>query len=462
MTTGLQHFRAKKIGILGFGAEGKALLDFFLKHDIIPSVYDVKEQVREFLPPNFKGEFVCGAAYLDSLDQIDIVFRSPGIPRGIQKLLEAEKKGVEISSATKLFFELCRGQIIGVTGTKGKGTTATLIYEILRAGKKEAYLGGNIGAVLLDQLSTIDDKTFVVLELSSFQLEDLDVSPHYAVVLGIMPEHLDHHQSAENYFSAKSNIVAHQTPKDRVVLCADNQITKRLATGIASKKYWVSTQSIAEPGGYQVGGQLCFNLDGREEIICQTDELQLAGKHNWQNVLAAVVIARLAGVDIAHIRQAVLNFRGLPHRLQIVGTYNGVTYVNDSLSTIPESAIAAIETFLAPKIMILGGSEKFSNYRDLARKIAASNVRAVFLIGQTSPKIKKALQDAEYSGVISDDIDNLQDIVRGASSIANRGDVVLLSPASASFGLFKDYADRGRQFEQAVKKLIEHDETGQT
>ncbi|MDP2933090.1 MAG: UDP-N-acetylmuramoyl-L-alanine--D-glutamate ligase, partial [bacterium] len=336
------------------------------------------------------------------------------------------------------------------------------IYEILRAGKKEAYLGGNIGSVLLDQLSTIDDKTFVILELSSFQLEDLDVSPHYAVVLGIMPEHLDHHKSAQHYFSAKSNIVVHQTPKDRVVLCADYPVTKQLALALASKKYWVSTQSIAEPGGYQAGGQLCLNLDGREEIICQTDELQLAGKHNWQNVLAAAVIARLVGVGIAHIRQAILNFRGLPHRLQIVGTFNGVVYVNDSLSTIPESAIAAIEAFPAPKILILGGSEKFSDYRNLAEKIAASDVRAIFLIGQTSPKIKKALQDAGFTGVISDDIDNLQDIVREASSIASRGDVVLLSPASASFGLFKDYADRGRQFEQAVKKLIERDETGQT
>lgn len=435
------------------------MLDFFLKHDIVPAVYDAQERVREFLPPNFEGQFVFGPAYLDSLDRLDIVFRSPGIPRGLKPLLAAEKKGVEISSATKLFFKLCHGRIIGVTGTKGKGTTATLIYEILRAGQKDAYLGGNIGAVLLDSLPAIDRETFVILELSSFQLEDLDVSPSYAVVLGIVPEHLDHHPSAEHYVSAKSNIVAHQTPRDRAVLCADYPMTKRLAIGLASKKYWISTQSVAEPGGYQAGGRLCFNLDGREEIICHTDELRLAGKHNWQNVLAAAVIARLAGVGMAHIRRAVLNFRGLPHRLQIVGSYNGVTYVNDSLSTIPESAIAAIDTFPAPKIMILGGSEKFSDYRHLAETIAASRVRGVFLIGQTASKIKRALRDAKYSGVIADDKDNLQAVVRGASSMASRGDVVLLSPAAASFGLFKDYADRGRQFEQAVKNLIEHDET---
>lgn len=456
------HFVEKSIALLGLGLETTDILHWLSQHsqNCSITVFDQKSKsdLADFLinlPDNLKLHFSLGSDYLKpGLSQFDFIFRSPGFHRLHPDLLTAQQKGVKILSATKLFFQFCPCPIIGVTGTKGKGTTTTLIANILKASDINAYVAGNIGQSSLKLLDYLKSSDWVCLELSSFQLQDLTTSPHLAVVLNITSEHLDMHQSVNEYRQAKVNLVRFQTKKDLAVINADYPFAHSLAKITQAQVYWFSRFKRVL-GGYVQKKRLYLKLKGQPILIGSTEKLKLKGQHNWENIIASITAARLAGASIPAIKKAVYDFKGLEHRLELVKAVAGIEYYNDSFSTTPETAIAAIKSFSQPTILILGGSDKGSDYTRLGQTIATSlYLKAIILIGQMAQNIEAAINRAGRCPCpIIKGLTDMKSIVIKASHLAQPGSVVVLSPACASFDMFKNYKDRGLQFKQAVKQI---------
>ncbi len=449
----IDKYRDKKIAIIGYGSEGRQLADFFSNQGIGADVLDQRDLSAEIFPSGIRP--VSGGGYLEKLEKYEIIFRSPGVNPSQPQFERSLASGRKITSLTNLFFELCPCPIVGVTGTKGKGTTAALITEIFRASGKEVFFGGNVGNPPLVFLPKLDANCLVVLELSSFQLIDVHHSPHFAVVLNVTADHLDYHRDIAEYRSAKSPIVRYQNPGDISVFDADDQGSRDMARLTSGKRYWFSLEKITEPGAYFARGQLRLNISGSDRVICSATDLQLPGRHNLANALAAIALAGAAGVQDGDIAAAVKSFRGQPHhRLEKVGKFSGILYVNDSAATMPDASIAALDSFSEPKVIILGGSDKGADYQILANRIASGrDIRGVILIGPVAGKIGSALDLAGYSGQRKTGMSDMAEVVSAAREIAREGDIVLLSPASASFGMFKSYQDRGEQFMKEAKKI---------
>lgn len=455
-----EDLKDKKIAILGLGVEGISSLKFFSRYRAEVSIRDKKDEkdIDQGILEKAKqltSDFTFGPAYLHNLLTFDIIVRSPSIRPDQPEILEAAHKGVKITSNTKTFFDLCPAEIIGVTGTKGKGTTAVLISEMLSKGSLRVFVGGNIGKPPLDFIDEVDSKDWVVLEMSSFQLIDIEKSPHVAVVLMVTSEHLDWHRSSEEYISAKTNIVSHQSSEDFAVINVDHPGSSGFSDKTVSKQISVSLFKEQNPGVFVKNEIVMRNFNGKIEEILPTKDIYLRGRHNVENISAAAAAASVVGVGVGDIAKVAKSFKGLPHRLEFVREIEGVKYYNDSFSTTPETAIAAIKSFTEPLILILGGSEKESDYSDLAEEINRSNnIRKVVLIGDTAEKIEGAIgKFGKYREKFIKGTKNMTEIVLSTKSVATAGDVVLLSPASASFGIFKNYKDRGEQFRSIVNKL---------
>lgn len=430
-----------KIALLGYGIEAESAYNYYKQ--LYPAAefvaYDDKSAPKNKLP---KGVTFSGDHHDFHNIAADIVVRTPAIAPS-----RVSSTG-KITSVTKEFFAKCPAPIIGVTGTKGKGTTCSLITEILKAAGKKVWLVGNIGAPALDVLSSVKPDDIVVYELSSFQLWDLNKSPHVAVVLMVEPEHLEVHPSFEDYIQAKANIVSHQTPEDVVVYHPTNQYSQQIAVqspALTKKKYF-------HPEGTHIANKTVV-ID--EHNICSINDINLLGQHNLENVCAAVTAAWEFTQDVAAIKHAVTNFEGLPHRLQFVSEVKGVCFYDDSISTTPGSAIAALNSFEQPKVIILGGSSKKASFDELARKIANSSIRKVILVGTEADTIRAELDKVSFGNYELFRKMNMVKLVERAAELTQPDDVVLLSPACAGFDSFSSYADRGNQFTQAVKLLEE-------
>ena len=430
-----------KIGIIGFGLEGQAAYRYW-KHSAEITICDINNIE---LPPGVPNQV--GPNYLADISRFDLIVRSPIIkPSDLIASTDHDIRD-KITSNTNEFFRVCPTQnIIGVTGTKGKGTTSALITKILETAGKRVHLGGNIGLPalsLLDNKITKDD--WVVLELSNFQLIDCRYSPHIGVCLMISPEHLNWHTEVNEYYNAKTQLFRHQTGDDVAIYYAKNENSQRIAS---TGKGW-KIPYCEEPGATIKNGFI--HIAGHE--ICATSEFGLRGEHNWQNICAAVTTVWQTCQNIAAIRQVLTSFTGLEHRLELSETINDVQYFDDSFGTTPETAMVAINAFNQPKIIILGGSNKGAAYDNLAQTISSTNVRMALLIGDQAPVIASALQRIGYQNYQFGG-NNMEEIVKTCHSLAQPGDVVLLSPACASFDMFKDYKDRGDQFKQAVLSLV--------
>lgn len=459
----LEELKNKKIAILGLGMEGIATTEFLLSNGISFTILDKKSEqaVQDLYPEIYaklKGKnisFLCGDDYLSHIESFNVIFRSPGIPVLTPELVAAQQKGVEITSQTKLFFDLCPCPIIGVTGTKGKGTTSTLIYQMLQQAGKSAFLGGNIGRPPVSFLTELTKESVVVLELSSFQLQDLTKSPHIAVVLMITSEHLDYHATTEEYVDAKRNILRYQTTGDFAVINRDYPASNESDIHTDGQVYFVSRErEVPEQGCFIKDQAVWIRRNGKDEKIIDASEIALLGKHNWENVCSAVMAASLSGVSKESMVSVLKTFTGLEHRLEFVAEINGVNYYDDSFSTTPETAIAAIESFDQPEILILGGSSKGSDFTELGQVIShASNIKAIIGIGEEWKRIKNALTVDGSQFTVIEGARNMKEIILEASEIAEKGDVVLLSPGCASFGMFTDYKDRGNQFKKEVIRL---------
>lgn len=456
----MQDFKEKFIAVLGAGIEGFSSAAFLKKKGAYVTVLDQKteseldpEIVRKFRELYIETIFAPNC--LTNLSKFEILLRTPGIRPDLAELQQAVQNGAVLTSNTKVFFDNCPAKIIAVTGTKGKGTTASLIAEILKRAGKTAHLGGNIGTPALDLLPNITPNDLVVLELSSFQLFDLQKSPHVAVVLMVVAEHLDWHKNVKEYKEAKFNIAKYQNPQDFTIVSIDYPASKEFLNIGQGKKLQVSIESELSNGVFVSNGQLYRRVGAAAELVVPVDQVGLFGKHNLENIAAAVGAVTALGVKVEPMIEAIKEFKGLEHRLEFVKDVNGVKYYNDSFSTTPETAIAAIKSFSQPEIVILGGSDKGSDYTELGQQIANSqNVKAVILIGQMGPKIKEAIDKAgEFKGKFLEGAKNMGEIVAQAKEIAENGDMALLSPACASFDMFKNYKDRGIQFKETVNKL---------
>lgn len=426
-----------QVAIVGYGVEGRSAYRYFAAQGADITIFH-KERPAD-LPQDVR---VVLTEHATDLHGFDVIMRSPPIrPESLQT-------DGRISTVIKEFFAVFGTErVIGVTGSKGKGTTSSLIFEMLKAAGKRVHLAGNIGVPALDLLPEAKDGDYVVLELSSFQLWDLDVSPHIAVLLMMEPEHLDVHSSVDEYVAAKANIASHQGPEDMLIYLPGNELTMQAASNATGRKM----PYTAPPGAHVEDGFIVMD----EQRIIATDQLGLVGQHNIDNACAAVTAAWQVTKDVAAVRQALQEFKGLPHRLQFVAEVDDVRYYDDSIATTPGSAIAALQAFEQPKVIILGGSDKGADFAELATEVQRQTMRGVVLIGEMSEKIKAALRNA---GVPDDQIYTLgkaamPDIVARVARLARAGDVVIMSPACASFDMFRDYKDRGEQFIAAVKQL---------
>lgn len=435
-----------KIATLGYDVEGRASYDYFAAqgHELTICDQNPATQVPDGVPT------VLGEDYLDDLDRFDLLVRTAGLPP--QKILD-KNPGVagKITTHINEFLKVAPTRnIIGVTGTKGKGTTSTLIAKMLEAAGKDVRLGGNIGLPPLTFLNELTPESWVVLELSSFQLIDLQRSPHIAVCLMVVPEHLDWHIDINEYTTAKSQLFARQTVEDTAIYYADNELSKQIAAHSPGHKIPYYTP----PGASVQNGTITIN----DQTICRTDELKLLGQHNWQNVCAAVTAVWQTTQNVEALRSVLSSFAGLPHRLEFVRELDGVKYYNDSFGTTPETTIAAIQAFDKPIILIAGGYDKGADYNEMVSTILASNVKHVICMGVTGDKIADILEERKDERCVTYTVWSphnvaMADIVAAARKQVDPGDVVLLSTGSASFDMFKNYKDRGEQFMKAVRAL---------
>jgi len=449
-----EKYKDKKICVLGFGIEGQATFEYLEKNGISATICD-KLPRNDFIKNNpryIEENHILGDDYLQHLGEFDVVYKTPGISPLIPEIVKAEKGGTLFTSQIEDFFDLCPVPIIGVTGTKGKGTTSTMIYQMLKHAGRDVFLGGNIGIPAISFIDDLKVDSIVVLELSSFQLQVARKSPQIAVLLNVTSEHLDYHKDTEEYRQSKANIVKFQKESDYAVINADYDIPKEMAKATKAHKLYFSR--FKEVTGCFVNDrdEIVLNYDQNERIVAQASDLQLRGRHNLENATAAVLAASVAGVSLDVVTDTLIGFIGLEHRLEFVKEHNGVKFYNDSFSTVPETAIAALDSFSEPIILIVGGSSKKSDFTELGKKIAAANVKAIIIIGDTAEEIKKSIPK-DFDGQIIEGLTKMSEIILETQKLAVAGDVVLLSPASASFGLFENYKDRGNQFKEAVNQL---------
>lgn len=431
-----------KVAILGFADQGRAAYEYW-KSDNDITICDSREDIE--LPSGVESQL--GKNFLDNLERFELIIRGAPSIHPIS-IIDANSPAImgKVTTVTNEFFRVCPTKnIIGITGTKGKGTTSTLIAKILEAARKKVHLGGNIGTPPLDMLkASIKSEDWVVLELANFQLIDIRYSPHIAVCLMVVPEHLDWHSDINEYLAAKQQLFAHQSADDLAIYYAKSR-NSRL---IASTSPGVKIPYMKAPGA-TVNDDLII-IDG--QTVCHTSELKLLGRHNWQNVCAAITAVWVITQDIEAMRSVLTSFSGLEHRLEFVLESNDVEYYDDSFGTTPETAIVAIQAFDRPKVVILGGSDKGAGFEKLAQTVKDGNVREVLTIGKTGPVIGQALLHHGFQN-ISEGGRTMSEIVANASRLAQPGDVVLLSTACASFDMFENYKDRGEQFRQAVQAL---------
>lgn len=432
------------VAIIGYGVEGRAAYDYWsLDNDIT-----ICDQNAELVVPSGVASQL-GEGYLQNLERFDVIVRSPFVRPDAIVAANSVDAIPKITSSTNEFLRVCPSRnIIGVTGTKGKGTTSSLITAMLQAAGKTVHLGGNIGVAALELLKAdISPDDYVVLELSSFQLIDLQQSPHLAVCLMVVPEHLDWHTSEEEYLAAKQQLFRWQTTDDIAVYYSANDRSVRIASAGEGTKvpYMESPGAVVEND--------IIKIDDQE--ICPVSELKLLGKHNWQNACAAVTAVWQITQDQQALRAALTSFSGLPFRIEFRREVNGIRYYNDSFATGPGSCIAAMQSIEGPKVMILGGYDRGLDLTELAEAITeqGENIRHTLIIGASKERLAEVLRAHNITNFTITDAGTMPDIVREATDLASPGDSVVLSPAFASFGLFKNFEDRGLQFNAAVEAL---------
>jgi UDP-N-acetylmuramoylalanine--D-glutamate ligase len=462
----MDEFTGKRIVILGLARQGRALARYAAEAGAEVVVSDLRpaSALRETLSElhDLDIEFVLGEHPSRLLDGTDALAVSGGVPLSAPIVTEAQQRGVRITNDSLEFMMRCPAPVIGITGSAGKTTTTALTGAMCRESGRRTWVGGNIGRPLISDLDQMEASDLVVQELSSFQLELWDPafgheqvkSPQVAGVLNITPNHLDRHETMEAYSSAKANILRHQTADDVAVLCADDPGAMQLRSLVRAGRR-LRTFSLREPvsdGAYLRAGQVWLRDESGETVVCEVGEVRLRGQHNVLNVLAAVTLASSAGVGVEAMRRAIRGFTGVAHRLEQVATVRGVQYVNDSIATAPERALAAINAFEEPLVLLAGGRDKKMAWDEWSQQVAR-RARHVILFGDLAPMLEERLSREAGLQAGLTRAGSLQEAVEKAACVAQPGDVVLLSPGGTSYDAYVDFEERGEHFRQLVKAL---------
>jgi UDP-N-acetylmuramoylalanine--D-glutamate ligase len=435
--------------VIGLAREGVDLTRFLTSHGASVVVSDQKsaDQLKEAVGQLGDGDvsLKLGGHDLSHLDGVDVVYASPGVPPEHELLQAARGRNIQLSSLVELFFALCPSPILGITGSAGKSTTTSLVGDIFAAAGRDVFVGGNIGRPLLGQLERMSRSSWVVMELSSFQLEPLHVSPHIALVTNVTPNHLDRHPSMEAYWAAKGQILAHQSPSDWAVLNADDAWTLRYRPRGRLLRF--SLEGVVE-GAYLAGEHLML----LGEPLLDVADVQLRGRHNLANVLAAAAVAHAAGIERESMRAGIRAFQGVAHRLQTVAERDGVRFIDDSIATAPERSIAALQAYDEPLVLIAGGRDKHLPMEAWAGLIA-KRVKHVVLLGEMGDLVETAVRTANPRYTALSRAATMDEAVAQAARVSRSGDVVLLSPGGTSYDMYQDFEERGRDFARAVTEL---------
>ena len=459
METFFRQMQGKRIAFCGIGGSNLPLVKLFHKKGAQVAACD--KRPREALGAA-AGELEqmgiplhLGETYLQGLD-VDILFRTPGMPFTLPELTQARQKGIVVTSEMEVFFDLCPCKIYGVTGSDGKTTTTTILAEFLRAAGKTVHLGGNIGRPLLPEIEAIGPEDVAVVELSSFQLISMRRSPDVAVVTNLSPNHLDVHKDMEEYVQAKKNIFLHQTAFSKTVLSCDNELTRAFFPEIRGQALGFSRRQACAWGAWRSPeGKIYWSAGGERVPVLDETDIRLPGRHNLENYLAAIAAA-FGDVPPEAMRQVAKEFAGVPHRAELVRVCGGVSYYNDSIATSPTRTIQGTLSMYPQKILLIaGGYDKHIPYDAIGPAIL-EKAKALILLGDTAEAIQAAVENAPgyRPGILPIvRVSSMEEAVEAARSLAKEGDIVSLSPASASFDRYPNFEARGNHFKELVQQI---------
>ncbi|HHU76659.1 MAG TPA: UDP-N-acetylmuramoyl-L-alanine--D-glutamate ligase [Firmicutes bacterium] len=458
MNNGLKE---KIVLVLGLAGSGRAAIHLLLKAGatrVIANDRRDEEELREVISefrPFPQVSFAAGGHGEALLENVDLIIKSPGIHPQMELLQKATGKGIKIYSEIELAHLFFGGKLVGITGTNGKTTTTSLVGEIYKGHYGERiHVAGNIGRPLSEAVLHARKGDIIIAELSSFQLENVDrFSPDIAAILNLAPDHLDYHGTMEGYISAKKRILMNQRPDDWAILNWDDPMVREFASFSKGKVLYFSRREKLPSGVCLHGEQIVISDGGSSSVVCRADEVRIRGLHNLENALAATAMAWAGGIGLSQIAAVLRVFPGVAHRLESVCDFGGIRFVNDSKGTNPQAALSALRSIPGPKILIAGGSDKGSDFNDFVRALRDEGVVKMILIGETAGSISRAASAVGFDNTVI--VEGMSAAVEEATASAKSGDTVLLSPACASWDMFKNFEERGNVFKEAVLALKE-------
>lgn len=452
----IMELENKKVLVVGTGISGIAATKLLNRHNAKVILLDNNEKVteddiRNKMPEGIKADIIIGKLPNDLVKSLDLVVLSPGVPTDADFVNEFRDANIPIWGEIELGYNYAKGKLIAITGTNGKTTTTTLVGQIMKNYFKDVYVIGNIGAPYTDIADVTTDETVTVAEMSSFQLETINAfRPDASAILNITPDHLNRHHTMEGYIEAKAHIFKNQTEKDILVLNYEDKELRRLAETAKTNVLFFSSARKLEYGIYLEGDYIIYRAEEIENIVCNINELKIFGTHSYENVMAAVGLAISMEVPMDIIKESITSFVAVEHRIEYVDTINGVEYYNDSKGTNPDASMKAIEAMKTKTILIGGGYDKGSEYEEWIQAFGGK-IKHLILLGQTKEKIRDTAFRLGYKDVTL--CENLQEAVELSAKLAEVGECVLLSPACASWGMFKNFEERGCLFKAYVHAL---------
>lgn len=445
----------KNVLVFGSGISGIGAAGLLEERGASVTLYDGNdkldvEEIRGKMKDGAKTDIVLGEFPEELLGKLDLVIISPGVPTDLPIVNRMRESDIPVVGEIELAYELGKGEVLAITGTNGKTTTTALLGEIMKAVYDSAFVVGNIGIPYTNVVDETRDDSVIVAEMSSFQLESIvDFRPRVSAILNITPDHLNRHHTMEAYIQAKKNVAINQTAEDTCVLNYEDEVLREFGETLQTKVLYFSSKRKLDKGIYLDDGNIIYrNPD--ECLVCNVKELKLLGVHNYENVMAAVAMAAAYGVPMDCIRKTIKEFAGVEHRIEFVAEKNGVAYYNDSKGTNPDAAIRGIQAMNRPTYLIGGGYDKQSEYKEWIESFDGK-VKKLLLIGQTREKIAKEAEECGFTDIML--LDTFEDAVLTAAKLAVPGEAVLLSPACASWGMFKNYEERGDKFKEIVNSL---------
>ena len=450
-------FKNKKVTVVGSGISGIAAAKLLLHKNARVTLYDSNEALDKAKVTERIGAeitIICGEFTEELAENTELLVLSPGVPTDLPFVLNLKEQGVPVWGEIELAYQIAGGKFIGITGTNGKTTTTALTGEIMKQWFKEVFVVGNIGIPYTEMAEQITDTSVTVAELSSFQLETVqeDFVPDVSMILNLTPDHLNRHYTMENYARAKLNVAKYQTAEQTCILNYEDAMLREYAKELSCRILWFSSRQKLTEGLYLDGNKILYANHGKITEICKTEELHIIGLHNYENAMAAIGAALCMEVPLEAIRNGLINFHAVEHRIEFVATRRGVDYYNDSKGTNPDAAIKGIQAMSKPTLLIGGGYDKGSEYEEWIDSFDGK-VKHLVLIGQTKEKIAETARRMGVASVVLKD--SFEEAMEFCVSHAVAGDAVLLSPACASWGMFKNYEERGCMFKEYVKGIAE-------